>query len=100
MNMLSRHLAAAAALLAAAPALASHCDADFANARAAIDRTYYLEPNVEAAVVALLPAAVEACRQEAARFANAELGSPILDPDYVSVGQSMLINVTELISGQ
>lgn len=98
MNKLSSNAWAVMAMLLAGPALANHCDANFDEAQAAIDSAYSLEPNVEDAVVALLPAAIEACRLEEQALVTAEPGSPMLEPDYVSVGQSMLINVTELVS--
>ncbi|WP_172143622.1 MULTISPECIES: hypothetical protein [Pseudomonas] len=98
MNKLSLYLWPVVAMLLAGPALANHCDANLADAHASIDRAYSLEPNVEDAVAALLPAAIEACRLEEEQLATAEFGSPMLEPDYVSVGQSMLINVTALVS--
>ncbi len=98
MNKLSSYAWAVMAMLLAGPALANHCDANFDAAQAAIDNAYGLEPNVEDAVAALLPAAIEACRLEEETLANAEPGSIMLEPDYVSVGQSMLINVTALVS--
>jgi hypothetical protein len=100
MKKLSFYAWAVMPLLLADPALANHCDANFDDAQAAIDNAYSLEPNVEDTVAALLPAAIEACRLEEQAFATAEVGSPKLEPDYVSVGQSMLINVTQLVSGQ
>ncbi len=100
MNKFSLHAWAVVALLLAGPALANHCDANYADAQAAIDNAYSLEPNVEDAVAALLPAAIEACRLEEEQLASAEFGSPMLEPDYVSVGQSMLINVTALVSAR
>ncbi|MDA7085030.1 hypothetical protein PH586_01325 [Pseudomonas sp. SA3-5] len=98
MNKLSFHAWAVVAMLLAGPALANHCDTNFDEAQAAIDNAYSLEPNVEDAVAALLPAAIEACQLEEAQLASAEPGSIMLEPDYVSVGQSMLINVTALVT--
>lgn len=98
MSKLSFHAWAVVAMLLAGPALANHCDADFDDAQAAIDNAYSLEPNVEDAVAALLPAAIESCRLEEEALASAEPGSAMLEPDYVSVAQSMLINVTALVS--
>ena len=100
MNKLSLHAWAVVAMLLAGPALADHCYVNLDDAQAAIDNAYSLEPNVEDAVAPLLPAALEACRLEEQELANPEAGSPMLEPDYVSVGQSMLINVTALVGGQ
>lgn len=96
MHKLSLHFWMVVALLLAGPALANHCDADFSAAQTSIDRADSLAPNVEDAVAALLPAAIEACRQEEEQLANAEFGSPMLEPGYVSVGQSMLIDIAAL----
>lgn len=97
MNKLSSYAWTIVAMLLAGPALADHCDANLDDAQAAIDNAYVLEPNVEDAVAALLPAAIEACLLEEETLASAEPGSLMLEPDYVSVGQSMLINVTALV---
>lgn len=96
MNKLSSYVWAVMVMLLTGPALANHCDANFDDAQAAIDNAYGLEPNVEDAIASLLPAAIEACRLEEETLATTEPGSPMLEPDYVSVGQSMLINVTAL----
>jgi hypothetical protein len=87
------------ALLLAGPALANHCDADFADAQMAVDRASNVETNAVDAAAALIPAALEACRQEELQLASAEFDSPMREPGYVSVGQSMLINATELLGG-
>jgi hypothetical protein len=100
MSFYSIPIWAIAAMLLAGPALASHCDAEMAEAQAAANYATYLEPNVEDAAGALFQSALEACRLEEIQMANAEFDSPMLAPDYVSVGQSMLINVTQLVSGQ
>lgn len=100
MNKLSLHVWPVVAMLLAGPALADHCATNFAEAQAAIDRAYSVAPNVQDAVAALLPAALEACHQEEEQLASAEFGSPMLEPDYLSVGQSMLINITALVGGQ
>lgn len=87
-------------LLLASPALANHCDADVANAQTVADLASNVESNALDAAAALLPAALEACRQEEIQLASAEFDSPMREPGYVSVGQSMLINITQLISTQ
>jgi hypothetical protein len=88
------------AMLLAGPALANHCSADFANVQSAANQATSLQPNVVSAVEALVPVALEACRNEALAMASAEPGSPMLEPNYVSVGQSMLINAADLLSGK
>lgn len=82
------------------PALAGHCDSDMIAAQAAFNQAYQIETNVLDAAAALLDSAVVACQQEETMLASVEFDSPMLEPNYVSVGQSMLINVTELISSQ
>ena len=88
------------ALLLAGPALANHCDATFADAQSAVDHASNVESNAVDAAAALLPAALEACRQEELQLASVEFDSPMREPGYVSVGQSMLINVTELLGNR
>lgn len=96
MNKLSSYAWTVMVMLLSSPVLANHCDANFDDAQVAIDNAYSLAPNVEDAMATLLPAAIEACRLEEETLANAEPGSIMLEPGYVSVGQSMLINVTAL----
>ena len=98
MNKLSLYLWPVVAMLLAGPALADHCAADAAEAQNAVNYAAYIEPNVLNAVTALFDDALEACRLEEEQLATAEFGSPMLEPGYVSVGQSMLINVTALVS--
>jgi hypothetical protein len=98
MNKLSLYLWPVAAMLLASPALADHCAANAAEAQNAVNYATYIEPNVLDAATALFDDALEACRLEEEQLATAEFGSPMLEPDYVSVGQSMLINVTALVS--
>lgn len=87
-------------VLLSGPAIAGHCDSNMIEAQTAFNQAYHVEQNVLDAASALLDSAVAACSQEEALLATVELGSPMLEPDYVSVGQSMLINVAELVSGQ
>ncbi|WP_324731888.1 hypothetical protein [Pseudomonas paeninsulae] len=88
------------AMLLAGPALANHCGPQLAEAQSALNSRDSVEVNVLDAVSALLPTASQACQQEEAQLASAEPGSPMLEPGYISVGQSMLINVSALLSGQ
>lgn len=89
---------ATTAMVLAGPALAGHCDAEVAEAQAAANYAVHLEPNVLDAVTVLFQDALEACRQEDERLATVGLEPPMLEPDYLSVGQSMLINITTLVS--
>jgi hypothetical protein len=100
MNKLSLHLCAIAVLLTAGPALADHCAAHLASVQGAANRATSVQPNVLSAVEALVPAALEACGKEELTMTSAESGSPMLEPNYVSVGQSMLINAADLLNGQ
>lgn len=79
------------AMLLAGPVLADHCGTQFAEAQNALNSRSRVEANVLDAVSALLPTASRACQQEEAQLANAE-------PGYISVGQSILINVSALLS--
>ena len=97
MNKFSIPIWTTVALLLAGPALADHCAPNIAAAQTALDNAAKVEPNVLDAVTALLPAALESCRLEEAHLTTAEFDSPMLAADYVSVGQSMLINVTALL---
>jgi hypothetical protein len=88
------------ALLLAGGAQANHCDADLADAELAIGTAAVtIEPNAIDAADALVDLAITACEAEEDQLANAEPDSPMADPDYVTVGQSMLINATQLASG-
>ncbi|MDP3847493.1 MAG: hypothetical protein Q8R10_13835 [Pseudomonas sp.] len=88
------------ALLLAGPALANHCAANFADTQSAIDHANNVEANALGAATVLLPAALEACQLEELQLANAEFDSPTREPGYVSVGQSILINITELLGNR
>lgn len=99
MNRLCLAISATLALVLGGPALANHCGPQLAEARAALNNRDRVEANVLETVSALLPTASLACQQEEAQLSNAEPGSPTLEAGYISVGQSMLINVTQLISG-
>lgn len=89
-----------AMVLLSGQVMAGHCDTEMIEAQVALNQAYQIETNVHDAVSALLDSAAEACSQEEVYLATVEIDSPTLDPDYISVGQSMLINVTQLVSGQ
>ncbi len=88
------------ALLLTAPTSANHCDSDMIEVQWLLDGSGNIEPNRVEAAEHLLVRADDACRQENEQILNAELDSPLLDPEYVTVGQSMLINAGELLSDQ
>ncbi len=100
MNKHSMPIWTTVAMLLAGPALADHCAPNIADAQTAIGSVTNIAPNVLGAATALLPSALAACRQEEAQLAAADVDSPMLAPGYVSVGQSMLINVTALLNDQ
>lgn len=87
-----------AAMLFAGPALAGHCDANIADVQWALDGTTTVELNVLEAAEALLAHSLVVCSFEEDQLATAEVDSPEADPDYVSLGQSMLINAEELLN--
>jgi hypothetical protein len=88
------------ALLLAGGAQANHCDADLADAELALSTaTVAVEANALDAADALIEQSITTCEYEEEQLANAEPDSPMADPDYVTVGQSMLINATQLASG-
>lgn len=88
------------AMLMAGGAQANHCDADLADAELALSTaTVAVETNALDAADALIEHAITACEYEEDQLASAEPDSPMADPDYVTVGQSMLINATQLASG-
>ncbi|SDG55163.1 hypothetical protein SAMN05216603_102264 [Pseudomonas benzenivorans] len=99
MNKYAIPLCTAVALLLSGPALAGHCDADMIEAQTALNQAYQVEPQVLDAASALLDSATAVCAQEEQLLANAEFDSPMLEPDYVSLGQAILINVTALVGG-
>ncbi|MCP8688463.1 hypothetical protein [Marinobacterium sedimentorum] len=91
---------AALAMLMAGGAQANHCDADLADAELALGAaTIAVEANALDAADALIEQSISVCEYEEDQLATAEPDSPMVDPDYVTVGQSMLINATQLASG-
>lgn len=92
---------AAVAMLMAGSAQANHCDADLGDAELTLSAaTVTIEPNALEAADALIEQSISVCEYEEDLLANAEPDSPMADPDYVTVGQSMLINAKELASGR
>ncbi|MBS7690432.1 hypothetical protein I0E51_19620 [Pseudomonas lalucatii] len=87
-------------LVVAGHAHANHCAENLAGVQSAANQAIAVQANVLSAVESLVPAALEACSKEELAMASAESGSPMLAPDYVSVGQSMLINAAALLGGQ
>jgi hypothetical protein len=91
---------ATVAMLMAGGAQANHCDADLANAELALSTaTETIEPNALDAADALIEQSISVCEYEEEQLATAEPDSPMADPDYVTVGQSMLINAAQLAGG-
>lgn len=89
---------AATAMLIAGSARADHCDADVADVQLALSAASGVEDNAFDAAEALLEHAQVVCSFEEEQLATAEADSPMTDPDYISVGQSMLINAVELLT--
>jgi hypothetical protein len=89
---------ASTALLLASPASANHCDNDMIEVQWLLDGSGNLEPNRVDAAEQLLVRAAQACLQENEQIMSAEPDSPLLEPGYVTLGQSMLINARELLS--
>ncbi|MDH3242183.1 MAG: hypothetical protein OEO83_16125 [Alphaproteobacteria bacterium] len=93
-------LCGAAALLFAGPALANHCDDDIADVEWALGGPTTAGPNQVEAAEALLDDGAVACRHEEDELASADPDSPLLDPDFVTLGRSMLINAKDLLDGK
>ena len=89
---------AATAMLIAGSAQADHCDADVADVEIALSTATGVEDNAFDAAEALLEHALVVCSYEEEQLEAAEVDSPMADPDYVSGGQSMLINAVELLA--
>ena len=89
---------ATAAMLMAGPALADHCDANIADVEWALGGAMTVEVNVLEAAEALLEHSRTVCLFEEDLIATADVDSPMSDPDYVSLGRSMLINAEELLN--
>lgn len=85
--------------LSSGGALAGHCDNELAEAEWALDNATDLEPNVVEAAEALISDALDACDGEEEQLLIEGFGSPLSDPTYVSIGQSMLINARDLANG-
>ena len=99
MNKYAILAGAAAALLLASPAQANHCDADIADVELLLAAPVTDEPNALEAAEALLDYAIADCDREEQELAEAAPDSPLLDPDHVTVGRSMLFNARDLTQG-
>ena len=91
-------LCTAAAMLLASPAFADHCDANVADVEWAIGGATTVEPNVLEVAEALLAHSLVVCSFEEDQLATADVDSPLADPDYVSLGQAMLISAEDLLN--
>jgi hypothetical protein len=90
-------LSCAAALLLGGPALADHCTADLSKVQQRLAQPTSASANALEAAAALVQSAITTCQYEAAEIAVAPPDSPILQPGYITVGQSMLVNSLQLI---
>jgi hypothetical protein len=88
-----------AALLIAGNASAGHCDTELTEAEWAIDNATQVESNALEAAEALVDHALEVCAFEEEQQLAEGFDLPIADPEYVSMGQSMLINAKDLAAG-
>ena len=82
------------------PALAGHCDADLATVQQRLTRPTSASANALEAVAALVASATTACRSEETEIAAAPLDDHMRQPDYVTVGRSMLAASLQLIDGE
>jgi hypothetical protein len=89
----------AAALLSAGNALAGHCGHELAEAEWAIENATTVESNALDAAEALVDHALEVCTFEEEQLLIDGYDSPLADPEYISMGQSMLINAAQLAGG-
>jgi len=87
-------ISAAAVMLVTGPVFAGHCDNDVSDVEQAIATAWDVDSNAVEAAEALLDHAIVACDLEATEAAN-DLDSPINDPDYVSMGRSMLFSALD-----
>jgi hypothetical protein len=87
----------AAALLLSGPALANHCSADLTKVQQRLTQPTSASANALEAAAALVQGAITTCQHEAAEMAAAPPDAPFLQPGYVTVGQSMLVNSLQLI---
>jgi hypothetical protein len=97
MNKYSVPIWTTLALLLAGPVAADHCAPHIAASQQALEQLSGIETNAADAVTALLPAALQACRLEEQSLPLADAPAPA---DQVTVGQSMLINITGLLYGE
>ena len=81
---------AATAMLVATPAFAGHCDAELDALDQALATAWDVEQNAFDAAEAVREDALKSCDLEAA-IAAEDPESPLNDPTYISLGQSMLI---------
>jgi hypothetical protein len=93
-------LSCAAALLLSGPALANHCSADLKQVQQRLSQPTSASANALEAAAALVQGAVTTCQHEEAEIAAALPGAPILQPGYVTVGRSMLVNSLQLIDAK
>ena len=93
-------LSCAAALLLSSPALANHCAADLTQVQQRLSQPTSATANALEAATALVQGAVTTCQHEEAEIAAALPDAPIVQPGYITVGRSMLVNSLQLIDGR
>ena len=86
-------------LLLSSPALAGHCDADLTAVQQRLTMPTSASANALEAAAALVASAGTACRLEEAEIAASPQDDPMRQPDYVTVGRSMLAASLQLFDG-
>ncbi len=88
-----------AVLLLAGPAQAYHCENKIAEVELLLAAPATDDANLLDTAEALLAHGIAVCEQEEQQLADAEPDSPMLDPDYVTIGQANLIHAGQLAGG-
>jgi hypothetical protein len=92
------NLYAGIAILASGTAQANHCELEAAIALEAIYGATVAESEILEAAQALIDRGLTVCANEE-QMALEQMEPVATDPDNVSLGQSMLINASQLVSG-
>ena len=90
-------LSCAAMMLLSGQALANHCSADLTKVQQRLSQPTSASANALEAATSLVQGAITTCEYEAIEIAAAPPDAPILQPGYVTIGQSMLLNSFQLI---
>ena len=86
-----------AAVMLSGQALANHCDADLTKVQQRLSQPTSANANALEAAAGLVQIAITTCEYEAVEIATAPPDAPILQPGYITVGRSELINALKLI---